>query len=99
MSDLKSALRSDLKLMAEDSDNQYRDNEIEEEEEKEKKKKQRRKSLPRGRGGAGQWEQLAQEERLRMVAIMRKKMMAIAAQVHSHSIYIWSDKYFAGCCS
>ena len=98
---LQSALKSDLKLMAEDSDNQYGDDESEEEEEKEKekKKKQRRKSLPRGRGGAGQWEELAERERLRMVAIMRKKMVAIAVQVHSHCIYIWSDHYCSGCCS
>ena len=76
---LKSALKSDLKLMTDDSDNQYGDDESEELEKE--KKKRRRKSLPRGRGGAGQWEELAQEERLRMVAIMRKKMVAIAVQV------------------
>ena len=79
MLDLKSALESDLKLMTDDSDNQYGDDESEELEKE--KKKRRRKSLPRGRGGAGQWEELAQEERLRMVAIMRKKMVAIAVQV------------------
>ena len=79
MLDLKSALKSDLKLMTDDSDNQYGDDESEELEKE--KKKRRRKSLPRGRGGAGQWEELAQEERLRMVAIMRKKMVAIAVQV------------------
>ena len=93
MSDLKSAIKRDLKLVAEDTDSQYGDDESEKEEE-EGKKKQRRKSLPRGRGGASQWEALAEEERLRMVATMRKKMVAIAVKAQSHGIYISFDQYF-----
>ena len=50
--------------------------------------------MPRGRGGASQWEELAEEEILRMVATMRKKMVAIAVKVQSHGIYISFDQYF-----
>ena len=78
-------LESDLDLIADDSDYQYGDDESEEEKEK---KKQRRKFLPRGRGGASQWEQLAEEERLRNVAIMRENMVQIAAQVHTAHSYL-----------
>ena len=90
MFDLKSAIKSDFKLVAEDSDSQYRDDESEEEKEEE----QGKKTLPRGRGGAGQWEEMAEEERSRMVAIMRKKMVAIAVEVHTHGIHISCDQYF-----
>ena len=93
MSDLKSAIKRDLKLVAEDTDSQYGDDESEKEEE-EGKKEQKRKSLPRGRGGASQWEALTEVERLRMVATMRKKMVAIAVKVQSHGIYISFDQYF-----
>ena len=82
LSNLKSAIKSDFKLVAEDSDSQYGDDESEQEEEEGEKEEQRKKTLPRGRGGASQWEELAEEERLRMVAILRKKMVTIAIQVH-----------------
>ena len=94
MLDLKSAIKRDFKLVAEDTDSQYGDDESEKEEEEEAKKEQRRKYLPRGRGGASQWEELAEEERLRMVATMRRKMVAIAVKVHSHGIHISFDQYF-----
>ena len=82
LSNLKSAIKSDFKLVVEDSDSQYGDDENEEEEDEEKKEEQRTKTLPRGRGGAGQWEKLAEQERLRMVAKLRNKMVTIAIQVH-----------------
>ena len=93
MSDLKSAIERDLKLVAEDTDSQYGDDESEKEEE-EGKKEQKRKSLPRGRGGASQWEALTEEERLRMVATMRRKMVAIAVKAQRHGIHISFDQYF-----
>ena len=76
--------QSDLKLIVDDIDSQCGDHESEEEEEK--KKRQRGKILPGGRGGASQWEELAEEERSRMVAIMRKKMVTIAVEVHIQGI-------------
>ena len=93
LSNLKSAIKSDLKLVAEDSDSLYGDDESEEEEE-EKKEEQRKKTLPRGRGGASQWEELAEEERLRSVAILRKTMVTIAIQVHIQSNKMLSDHSF-----
>ena len=93
LSNLKSAIKSDFMLVAEDSDSQYGDDENEEEEEEEKEE-QRQKTLPRGRGGASHWEELAEEERLRMVATMRKKMVAIAVKAHSQGIHILFDQYF-----
>ena len=83
LSNLKSSIKSDFELVAEDSASQYGDDENEEEEE-EKKEEQRKKTLPRGRGGAGQWEELAEEERLRMVAILRNRMVTTAIQVDRH---------------
>ena len=93
LSNLKSAIKSDLKLVAEDSDSLYGDDESEEEEE-EKKEEQRKKTLPRGRGGASQWEELAEEERLRSVAILRKTMVTIAIQVHIQGNKMLSDHSF-----
>ena len=43
----------------------------------------RKKTLKRGRGGAapGEWQEMAEEERMKMVAIKRNKMVRIAQQV------------------
>ena len=43
----------------------------------------RKKTLKRGRGGAapGEWQEMAEEERMRMVAIKSNKMVRIAQQV------------------
>ena len=35
--------------------------------------------------GAGEWEEMAEEERMKMVAIKRNKMVRIAQQVKCHS--------------
>ena len=57
-----------------DVDSEYEENENDE---------TRKKTLKRGRGGAApcEWQQMAEEERMKMVAIKRNKMVRIAQQV------------------
>ena len=66
-----------------DSGSQFGDDESENE--KNVTDESRKKILKRGRGGAapGEWQEMAEEERMRMVAIKRNKMVRIAQQVKS----------------
>ena len=72
-----------------DDDSDYKENENDE---------SRKKTLKRGRGGAapGEWQEMAEEERMRMVAIKRNKMVRIAQQVKMslERNYVFHKKLF-----
>ena len=69
-----SELENDSGSQLGDDDSEYEENENDD---------SRKKTLKRGRGGAapGEWQEMAEEERMKMVAIKRNKMVRIAQQV------------------
>ena len=69
-----SELENDSGSQLGDDDSEYEENENDE---------SMKKTLKRGRGGAapGEWQEMAEEERMKMVAIKRNKMVRIAQQV------------------